>query len=122
MKRSTVERKAAEYLANNIDWCYCGNYCFGGLNHIKYAVLHDGNVIEEDEKIEFDKEEKNHLKKIAAEHNLKTYDDWAEYDYELSGNCWFKNTNEHIKYILDNDYFCDLEPKEIIEMYPKAFE
>lgn len=120
MKRETFEKRLAKIYAEDDDFVFYGcESAIGSLNQIQQAVLDADNYSDYREKdIEFDDEQKAELKKIAKENNLKSYQDWANYEIELSGRGgWYKNTNEFAKMLLDNDYFCDLTNLELVESF-----
>lgn len=120
MKRETLEKRLAKFYAEDDNFVYYGcESAIGCLNQIQQAVLDADDICYyRDEDIEFDDEQKAELKKIAKDNNLKSWQDWANYETGLSGRAgWYKNTNEFAKMLLDNDYFCDLTNLELVEKF-----
>ena len=59
-------------------------------------------------------------KKFAKKNNIEnTKESWFSNSYELSGYFWYESENEYAKYLLENDYFCDLSDEELVEEYYK---
>lgn len=120
MRRAVLIKEAAKALAYNREWRFKNKLLIGNLRQLKQDVLETLNVDNEyyyDEYYEFTNDEKKQLKEVAEKNNLKTYQDWSDYNFELSNNIFFKSYNSLINFIIGNDYFKGMSNKEILKKF-----